>query len=1135
DAISSTILSDGVSYLLFLDSNGEYQKASNTNINSARVVGIISNPATNLTRKVLKQGIITNNNWTWTKGVSLYLGQDGAITATKPIEVAKYVQHVGYAISEKTIYFMPNMIVMKNLAKLVITPSQFMILLPDVASEVSLVATESSVADSRQWYYGTTEGDYSTPVSPSNITLSYKPKFSNTGIKYVVCKSIYDGIEVTSAPVKILVGEHKISPIATQSLLKDAEGSTLTVTSSPAATSNSWFYGTTPTLFDQPLGTDATYLPKFSNFGIFYVVCKSVINDAELISNMVVINVTNTSITPNADQVIESHDQFATLSVTDEALSSREWFRGDSKTGPFNDVVAGNLASIDFSEISSLQHGNHYIVCKSTKNGVVQTSNPVKVAFVKSELTAAADQHIVKGSTFKPIVLTAIPKADSKMLKYGSKRDNITSDIGDLETYSSSLSVDSIFYQLSATYGAVTTKSNIVGVYTHEMKLNSYQKQHNLINVGGDTLKVLNPSNSVSYNWYYGPGDGTFTNLLTSNNSKSLPIFSTKGIYNVVCKSFYPGDVVVTSDSVIFVVDEFKIEPVASQTLQVNSDGVAINATGAGQSVEWFVQSGGVGSFEKIASATAASYTPKFSTLGEYKIICRTTNNSHLYTSDTVKLSVLDFNIIPNTNIVIAKGTQNDVIKVKGIPSNINNMPAWFKGASKTSFTKVSDALTFQEKFDTEGLYYLYSKLDLGSDSFYSDTIAMTVAGVSINGVDVQSVQESSSKSFTAVSSPVSLSQSWRLKAPDNSVYTNQPFSFTTGKYKLYCDVSTGGYTLTDSIDVYAGSNVITPLADQFVSVNKNIDALTITSSGVNPTYQWKYTSDGNSTATTISGSLINLTDHQFTAAGTYNIKADITYSNNTYPTNSIKVVVVDCKLASTADQTIARTVDGTVIAATGTTGADEVKWFYGTAVNAMNTQIVGASGVSYTPKFETAGVYYISFRAYFGTNEVISSNNQRVKVIGNSITETANQYLKKSTNGAVLNLVESPDAAASRKWYYSTSSSSAPPTGETAILNNTTSYTPSFSNEGIHYYVYSKSTFAGNPGITVKSNSVRVSVPSLNITPSEIQGAASGTAGNLLTTNEAPYKGVKAWYWGDSENSCTNEIAGNSETYTPE
>ncbi|MBL0308360.1 MAG: PCMD domain-containing protein [Bacteroidetes bacterium] len=142
-----------------------------------------------------------------------------------------------------------------------------------------LTVTETPTATSREWKYTTTSGSGYTSFGTAETGTTYTPNFSTAGTYYVVCVSSFpSSLAVTSNEVQINVVTNSIAPTTTQNILTNTNGSLLTVTETPTATSREWKYTTTSGSGYTSFGTaetGTTYTPNFSTAGTYYVVCVS--------------------------------------------------------------------------------------------------------------------------------------------------------------------------------------------------------------------------------------------------------------------------------------------------------------------------------------------------------------------------------------------------------------------------------------------------------------------------------------------------------------------------------------------------------------------------------------------------------------------------------------------------------------------------------------------------------------------------------------------------------------------------------------------------------------------------------------------------------------------------------------------
>ena len=99
----------GFGNLLHLNTDGHYIDAHADNEATMPCHAIALETGTG-TKKIMKIGYIREDDWSWTKGAWLWVDMttSGDITKTKPTGTGKFVQCVGYAETDKIIYFNPD-------------------------------------------------------------------------------------------------------------------------------------------------------------------------------------------------------------------------------------------------------------------------------------------------------------------------------------------------------------------------------------------------------------------------------------------------------------------------------------------------------------------------------------------------------------------------------------------------------------------------------------------------------------------------------------------------------------------------------------------------------------------------------------------------------------------------------------------------------------------------------------------------------------------------------------------------------------------------------------------------------------------------------------------------------------------
>lgn len=184
-----------------------------------------------------------------------------------------------------------------------------------------------------------------------------------------------------------------------------------------------------------------------------------------------------------------------------------------------------------------------------------------------------------------------------------------------------------------------------------------------------------------------------------------------------------------------------------------------------------------------------------------------------------------------------------------------------------------------------------------------------------------------------------------------------------------------------------------------------------------------------------------------------------------------MKIVKSVNSIAPAAAQAIKETESGSSLTVTEPTPATSRRWMYSTTSGSgYQAFAIAETGTTYTPKFSTAGVYYVVCESVV---DGFTGHSNEVKVTVskiNSIAPAAAQSIKENENGAMLTVTE-VGSSTSRQWLFSTTSGSGYLSFATAETGTT--YTPKFATAGV-YYVVCESVV---DGITGRSNEVAITV----------------------------------------------------------
>lgn len=103
----------GIGAALFLASDGNYEEADADAAATMPCVALALETGTG-NKKILLQGYIRRDTWTWTPGGLIYVSPaTGALTQTIPSSAGQQVQIVGYATKSNTLFFNPNLMLIE--------------------------------------------------------------------------------------------------------------------------------------------------------------------------------------------------------------------------------------------------------------------------------------------------------------------------------------------------------------------------------------------------------------------------------------------------------------------------------------------------------------------------------------------------------------------------------------------------------------------------------------------------------------------------------------------------------------------------------------------------------------------------------------------------------------------------------------------------------------------------------------------------------------------------------------------------------------------------------------------------------------------------------------------------------------
>ncbi|MBL0308359.1 MAG: T9SS type A sorting domain-containing protein [Bacteroidetes bacterium] len=1044
-----------------------------------------------------------------------------------------------------------------------------------------LTVTETPTATSREWKYTTTSGSGYTSFGTAETGTTYTPNFSTAGTYYVVCVSSFpSSLAVTSNEVQINVVTNSIAPTTTQNILTNTNGSLLTVTETPTATSREWKYTTTSGSGYTSFGTaetGTTYTPNFSTAGTYYVVCVSSFpGSLTVTSNEVQINVVTNSIAPATAQNILINTNGNLLTVTETpTATSREWkYTTTSGSGytSFGTAETGTTYTPNFSTA-----GTYYVVCVSSFPGsLTVTSNEVQINVVTNSIAPATAQNILTNTNGNLLTVTETPTATSREWKYTTTSGSGYTSFGTAETgttYTPNFSTAGTYYVVcvSSFPGSLTVTSNEVQINVVTNSIAPTTTQNILTNTNGSLLTVTETPTAVSREWKYTTTSGSsYTSFgIAETGTTYTPNFSTAGTYYVVCVSSFPGSLTVTSNEVQINAVANSIAPASAQSILINSNGnlLTVTESPAGTSREWkFSTTSGSGYTSFGVAETGTTYTPNFNGAGNYYIICESVINGLTAISNEVLISVSSVTLstgtiagspfefsphatdasisVPYTTSSAFNGGNifsaqlSDANGSFASATNIGSVTATSSGdisATIPSSTPAGTRYRIRVIADNPSVFGTDNGTDLIVDQFHNSVAPSATQTIMLN----------TNGTAITVTASQTATQEWKYSTTSGGVYMSfgtietgisyTPNFATPGTYYVAClSVNQYNDTVTSNeVQINVVTNSIAPTTTQNILTNTNGTLLTVTETPTAISREWKYTTTSGSGYTSFGTAETGTTyTPNFSTAGTYYVVCVSSFPSSLAVTsNEVQINVVTNSIAPTTTQNILTNTNGTLLTVTETPTATSREWKYTTTSGSGYTSFgVAETGTTYTPNFSTAGTYYVVCVSSFPGSLTVISNEVQINVVTNSIAPTTTQNILTNTNGTLLTVTETPTAI-SREWKYTTTSGSGYTSFGTAETGTT--YTPNFSTAGT-YYVVCVSSYPGS--LTVASNEVQINVVANGIAPASAQNILINSNGSLLTVTESPVGTSREWKFSTTSGSgyASFGVVETGTTYTP-
>ncbi|WP_158275677.1 T9SS type A sorting domain-containing protein [Marinilabilia rubra] len=957
-----------------------------------------------------------------------------------------------------------------------------------------LTVTEFPTADSRSWYYSSATDDFTNNTNTG--TLNYTPNFDESGIFYVVCKSKYDGVELTSNPVKVNVIGNDISPYENQCYVTGNIGNTLKVNENIIASSREWKYKTSEAGSWQSFSPieDSTFLnPSFTTIGTYYIACFSTIEGKDYTSNEVRVRVVEaTTIAPSGTQTININTDGDLLTVSENTAADSRYWHVSKVSGQYN-YTTNTYKSAETYQPKFSESGTYYVVCQSkwdnttvTSNEVVITVNGYGSATFENSIAPTAEQIIDINTNGTDLTVTESPVADSRYWYYSKNEpSNFTSNTyRTTETYTPRFNSLGVHYVIcKSKLDTLYKESNYVKISVHGNKISSTSSQSLVVGYNGKGLSVEEYPAATSREWKYKlTSGGTWQSFSTPETTPIYtPNFAKSGEYYIACFSTIEGKVYETND-VIIRVSGNNITPTTTQNVNPNVDGntLTVNEDYTSSDREWFASTvSGKEYFNYLGDGT--TYTPNISEAGVYYIVCKSTWSNGFMYSNEVQVNVSGNNVSPINDQTITPSTNGSTLNVNEYPSATSR--EWkYKtspGGSWNSFSTAQTSANYTPNFASTGTYYIACFSVIGGSSYTSNEVMVTVADNSISPANQQTIPVNTDGTQLSVSATIpSDSRGWYYSITSGKDYdsylgndaTYTPNFTEVGEYFIVCKSNWGDASkLSNEVKVAVAGNNIAPTTEQTIAVNSEGSTITVTEYPTASSREWKYKTSPSGSWTSFSTlETAEIYTPNFAISGNYYVACFSEIEGSTFASNEVIINVASNSIAPIDEQILSADTDGSQLTVSESIAADSRGWYYSTTSGSGYDNYL-EDGLTYTPNFSGFGEYFIVCKSTWGTT-VATSNEVHIVIAGNGIEPENEQSIAINKDGLTLTVTEFPTQT-SREWKYKTSEGG--PWTSFSVAETSESYTPNFSSAGT-YYIACFSKIGGN---TYESNTVSITV----------------------------------------------------------
>ncbi|WP_281615251.1 hypothetical protein [Flammeovirga sp. SubArs3] len=1013
-----------------------------------------------------------------------------------------------------------------------------------------LMTIQKGNFNNTEWLYKDKNTGAFISFSPKQVEQYIAPGLLFEGEKDIVFTYDLEGEKITSNQSHVLVAGISFTPFENIVLDKDQVGPTLTATCSNSEADIKWYYGeNSEGPFSNYLSSSNPYNVKFYYPGKFYLIAKAEIEEVEINSNSIQVEVIGNRLnTSNKHFYIQ--DETEPIEVFEYPnATSREWrYRLDD-----ND----NWKSFDTPQTSEtfnpeyLWTGEYQLACFSTINDKIYQTEDITITFTSKSVISPIYQKVdvnEVGDTYK---ITESPTANYRYWYYSTKEDGSYISLGKKDEYAPLFSEPGKYYIKSRNYwNSFSDYGNIVEVEVFGNAIDNSITTSILVNSTEQILEVSEYPIANQREWFFRLKGEIYWNSfqIPQTNSSLVLNFNDAGSYELICKSNIENKEYTSNIVSIDVIQPVIITNHEDQIIDVNTLGTLLEVEEQTSSKrrEWWAEN--LEGTKINLQSSELNYSPFFSEIGEYEIYVKSYYENSTFESNRVLVKVLGNDIVNEEvqyTIINVPTTEGIAVQEKGIYESrvwkyqLENTNLW------SSFEN-SNQIIYPE-FANSGTYQIACFSTLGNKLYISDTVKVIVVDqpkITPNELQNIEVRERGNELSILESYPSS-SKKWyysdRIEGPYTDYVsgspTYAPYFYQAGNFFILCKVKYGDLELnSDTVQVRVNGVGLTHSYSIYSYKDSLTGSIGVTEYPIAESREWKWQDSSNSknpwNSFDTPETSITLTPY-FDQTGRYKIACFSTINSQEFISDYEYVYSVNSEIYPNIDQNLNINEKGNELEIINQGSSYTYEWRLYKEGEENVFDIVSTSS-KYTPQINASGIYYVEGFSKFYNPDVdgnreyyyIPAGRIKISIIGNTIKRFVPQTLLREQEGKELKVTEYP-IAERREWKYKKKGDLDWISFE--VPEYTEFYTPTFKEKG-NYVV---TCFSSINNIEYQSNEIDIDVIDYSIVPNTKQTLELNKTGELIELLSSKTTETRYWYYNDVSTG-ENVYLGSELNYLP-